>query len=172
MIHAKNLHELKFLYLRDSIKVAKTEKRKWTPLRWMLYKERLLKKRGEIRDYEIEALVHRLFPECVCLLPDYRYWVTNGQDYIDFLIADDTDKAEYISDYYDCDDFAWRLMGKLHHPLYGAFAHGVVWSQVHAFNGFIDWTKNLYFIEPQNDEICRAEELSEDKSYYPELIIL
>ncbi len=125
-------------------------------MRWHAYKDRALKKRGAITDLEIFAVVNKAYLPAVCLLPDRKYCVTSVQDYRKFLALDDVDKAEYIDGYYDCDEFAYRLMGNLNHPLYGSFAHGMAMSISHVFNCFVDWKHKLYIIEPQNDDIMEA----------------
>ena len=156
LIHTKSLEELKIKYLERSVESAKKKPQTWTPLRWHKYKDRLLKKRGVISDLKIISIVNRAYPLTACVLPDKKYCVTSVQDYRKFLALDDADKAEYIDGFYDCDDFAYRLMGNLNHPLYGSFAHGLAMSISHAFNCFVDWKNKLYIIEPQNDEIMEA----------------
>jgi hypothetical protein len=156
--------------------IAKERKTKsilrWTPARWLLYQSRILKKREKYNADQIEMAIKRLLPEAAVLLPDWEYWTTNVQDYMNFLELDDTDKAEYVDDFYDCDDFAYRLMGQLHHPLYGAFAHGISWSSVHAFNCFIDWNLDLYLVEPQTDEIALVKVGELPIDYKPEIIFM
>ena len=172
MIHTKNLRELQLKYMQRSIETSKIKTKKWTPMLWLEYKDAVLKKRELLYDNWIDRAIRLVFPDCMNLLPDYKYWTANVQDYNAFLELDDTDKFEYTPEFYDCDDFAWRLMGKLHHPLYGAFAHGVAWSDVHAFNCFVDWKQEFYIIEPQNDQIVLAGVLAaQDDSYLPELVI-
>lgn len=156
VVHTKSLYELKIKYMERSIELSKVKTEMWTPLRWQTYRNRPLKKRGVISDIEAIMAVKSAYLPATCLVPDKELWVTDVQDYKDFLALDDTDKYQYIAEVYDCNDFAWRLMGKLHHPLYGTFAHGIAWSVTHAFNCFIDWKNQLYIIEPQTDDIMKA----------------
>lgn len=108
----------------------------WNPLRWKEYRNSPPKKRDIISDFKVALAVKSAYFTARCMLPDRKYCVANVQDYKDFLALDDTDKFAYVKEFYDCDNFAWRLMGKLHHPRYGSFAHGVAWSRKHAFNCF------------------------------------
>jgi len=76
----------------------------------------------------------------------------------EILEKDKTDLEKYVAEFFDCDDFAFRLMGVFHQDLRTAampifitwiglpdgFGHAVL-SYPH--NGFV------YIIEPQNDEI-------------------
>ncbi len=65
-------------------------------------------------------------------------------DVIKFLGLDETNKIVYIEETHDCDDFAAEMFGK---------GMGLIWTQVHALNYFVDENRVLYFIEPQTDKI-------------------
>lgn len=51
-----------------------------------------------------------------------------------------TDSLKYITEEHDCDDFAAKLFGKW---------AGLVWTDTHALNWFIDENEKFWFIEPQ-----------------------
>ena len=53
----------------------------------------------------------------------------------------------YVEQSSDCDDFAAIL--------YGKFA-GLIWTNLHAFNWFIDETDTLWYIEPQKKELSQT----------------
>jgi len=73
------------------------------------------------------------------------------------LDADQGDKEEYEAEFYDCDDFAYRLMGILHcdriaaaWPVYNTWV--VIPEGGHAILSFY-YQCQVYGIEPQTDEI-------------------
>lgn len=80
-------------------------------------------------------------------LPDRQIKYYRKDDVKNFLALDELDKIEFSAEIMDCDDFAAELFGK--------FA-GLVWSNKHALNWFIDETETLWFIEPQNDRLAKA----------------
>lgn len=170
IIHTRTLDELKMRYIERSIESVKEDSRMWTPLKWQEFRNRPIRKRGVVTDVGVRVAVAKAYLVSFCMLPDKQYWVSNVQDYKKFLALDDTDKSMYVREIYDCDDFAWRLMGKFNHPLYGAFAHGIALSMSHAFNCFVDWDKTLYLIEPQTDRIMKAP--VEDDMYTVRLVIM
>ena len=58
----------------------------------------------------------------------------------------------YTKEIFDCDDYSFALMGlmKLFIP---DIAFGIIWTNTHAFNFFIDNNHKLWFVEPQNNKI-------------------
>jgi len=80
------------------------------------------------------------------------------------LALDLTNKFTYAEDEYDCDDFAYRLMGQLSVPGWADIAFGVAWSPTHAFNVYCDG-KVLYYIEPQTDLLRPFVKV--ESNYYP-----
>ena len=70
-----------------------------------------------------------------------------------FLAYDQTEKLSYVGELYDCDDFAYRLMGNLSVPPWAETASGIICTESHAFNCFIDSDGKLWYIEPQTDTI-------------------
>ena len=54
---------------------------------------------------------------------------------------------QYVDEEHDCDDFAAELFGK--------FA-GLIWTNLHAFNWFIDETDTLWYIEPQTKRLSQS----------------
>jgi hypothetical protein len=78
-------------------------------------------------------------------LPDANFKVYKKDDVIKFLGLDETDKIPYVTETYDCDDFAAEI--------FGMFA-GLVWTNTHSLNWFISDEGKFYFIEPQSDDIA------------------
>lgn len=78
-------------------------------------------------------------------LPDGFCKVYKKEDIETYLDVDQTDKIVFVAETMDCDDFAAILFGK--------FA-GLVWSNVHGLNWFIDEYGEFWFIEPQTDQLA------------------
>lgn len=62
-------------------------------------------------------------------------------------------KEEKLSLTPACDDFSYRLMGQLSIPEWSGIAFGIVWTNLHALNCFIDDKGKFWFIEPQSDKL-------------------
>jgi len=80
-------------------------------------------------------------------LPDMAIKVYRVADVKNFLALDETNKITYIPEIKNCDDFAAQL--------FGLFA-GLVWTNAHALNWFIDTDKKFWFIEPQTDKMASS----------------
>lgn len=78
--------------------------------------------------------------------PDLDAKIYAKDDVKEFLHLDETSEIEYVKDKMDCDDFAAKIFGK--------FA-GLVWTNKHALNWFVDDTLTLWFIEPQTDKLSK-----------------
>ena len=102
---------------------------------------------------EVFQLIAERFPDCPIYLSDNEYLLCSYDDIALFLAQDQTNKMEYQSEVYDCDNFSYRLMGQFSIPGWSALAFGIVWSANHAFNVFISEDKKLLFVEPQDDSI-------------------
>jgi len=105
-----------------------------------------------ITNKELRDLLHSRFPSAQVWLSDGDYRLCSGQDMDKILEADDTNKGVYKADTFDCDDFAYRLMGQLCIPEYSDLAFGIVWTDLHAMNVFVDNSRQVWFLEPQSDE--------------------
>ena len=85
------------------------------------------------------------------------------------LEKDFTNWKLYTKDY-DCDNFAFRLYSNLKNK-YPKLAVGIVFSDGHAFNVFVDNEGFAWYVEPQNDKIYSYSKLTKKyKSIY--LIII
>jgi len=86
-------------------------------------------------------------PGAEIYLPDTLMRVYTKESVIKFLELEETDKIVYQAENKDCDDFAAIL--------YGEFL-GLVWTNLHALNFFISNENELYFVEPQTDQISQT----------------
>ena len=86
-------------------------------------------------------------------ISDNQYQLCSESDINSFLVADDTNKAAYVADLHDCDDFSYRLMGQFSTPEWSGIAFGIVWTDKHALNCLIDDKGKFYFVEPQTDAL-------------------
>ena len=99
------------------------------------------------------------FPGAQIYIPDQTVGVASFSQYFNFLKLNKIDKAQYISEDYDCDDFArelWHYFKGLNTKI--AFGH--IWiskplGSGHALNWFIDNELRLWLVEPQNDKIMQ-----------------
>lgn len=64
--------------------------------------------------------------------------------------------TEDLTHYSGCDDFSYRLMGEFSVPGWSDLAFGIVWTNLHALNCFIDESGNFWFVEPQTDTLQSA----------------
>jgi len=109
--------------------------------------------RREVSGQEIFNTLIAKFPEAQIYLSDNKKWACGISDIEAFIEMDDTNRLIYENERFDCDDFAFRLMGQLSVPGYAELAKALVWSDVHALNGFLDTNLDWWFIEPQGDTI-------------------
>jgi hypothetical protein len=79
-------------------------------------------------------------------IPDLDNKVYNKDDVSSFHGLEEVASILYIIETHDCDDFARELFGK---------GIGLIWSDKHAFNYFIDNMDNIWFIEPQNKQMSQ-----------------
>jgi len=108
----------------------------------------------EIEVKELSTILRQRFPkEGQLFLSDQKYKLCNVRDIRTFCTQDKTNHVKYESEWMDCDDFAYRLMGQLSIPEWSKLAFGIVWTNLHALNCFIGEDKLFYFLEPQKDTI-------------------
>lgn len=119
--------------------------------------------RGDYIDV-FEAL-NKVGPFAKIYLADQYYYFCDAQTISDFLAQDPTEQETYVTETHDCDDFSFRLMGQFHEKPYSALAFGIAWSQIHAFNLFIDKQKRVWIIEPQNDMVALWEDVEDQEAY-------
>ena len=100
---------------------------------------------------------------CRIYLSDFNYKTTTKSELRRFLNSDETDLYTYQSEYFDCDNFSYRLMGNLSIPNWAALPFGILWVGLpngggHALNIFIDKNREVWIVEPQNDRVYKFPE--------------
>ena len=79
-------------------------------------------------------------------------------------------KEKYTCNVFDCDDFALLFSGIMTYSTFKSgfstqVAFGIAWSNIHAFNIFIDNKNDVYIYEPQNNKIMTFAEANKQESY-------
>lgn len=118
---------------------------------------------------DILDMLLEVYPFAKIYLSDRYYYLPSLEDIFDFLDGDETDKEHYVSEFHDCDDFSFRLMGQFHIKPWSAIAIAIVWSGVHAYNLVVVTQEGVFLIEPQTDEVFRPDG---GATYASELIII
>jgi len=90
-------------------------------------------------------------------LLDHTYYLPKKEDIMKLLKDTNVDKLKYISDFFDCDDFAIRLWGVTSQGKWASTTLGFACGNRHAFNIVILEDEKLYIIEPQNDKLIPIE---------------
>ena len=110
--------------------------------------------RPKVSGNYIFQILNKVKPDATHVyISDNEYWMCTKQDIETFLSLDATNKSKYVAEEHDCDDFAYRLQGQLSTPEWAGIAFGIVWTNLHAMNCFIDLSGKFWLIEPQSDKI-------------------
>ena len=109
--------------------------------------------RGEITMAELRNLITLNFTGAQVFLSDSVKYLCDLKDIKTFLAQDKTNRRTYKKDKYDCDDFAYRLMGQFSVEGWAEITKGIIWTDTHALLGCIDVNRDFWFIEPQSDTI-------------------
>ena len=108
-------------------------------------------------------------PQAIIKVCDMKYRLPIKEDIRRFLSKDGLNNRTYKKDFFDCDDYSIVLLGRLREWKSG-LACGIVHVETnegrHALNFFIDDQLTFWYIEPQNDNIFRAE------NYKPYFILI
>lgn len=118
-------------------------------------------KKEEVDADTLEKLLREaLGNDCLLFLVDWKYKIPTLESIKKFLKEDKTDLYKYIPEWYDCDDFSFRLMGQFSIPGWSDIAFGIATSTSHAYNIVVANNEGLkvYLIEPQSDKITLAKE--------------
>jgi len=88
---------------------------------------------------------------------DNQYQLATDEEIIEYILWNDLNRWQYVSEFFDCDDFGWVFRGDFLKDTYrpGKGSYGNVywiidWSSAHAYNLIIRRT-GLWIYEPQND---------------------
>jgi hypothetical protein len=92
---------------------------------------------------------------------DDKYKTTVKSEIQRFLDYDNTNEIQYNTDYYDCEDYAFRLLGQFSIPDWSSIPIGIVFcvredGVDHAVNCFVDSSHNVWLIEPKSDTIFKC----------------
>jgi len=107
----------------------------------------------EITGTELWKLLNTKFPGVTIYISDATYLLAKYDDIAIFLAQDQTNKFEYKSQSFDCDNFSYRLMGQFSVPKWSTLTFGIIWTKKHALNCIVDENKNFWYVEPQTDEL-------------------
>ena len=108
----------------------------------------------EVDYIDLSNIIRERFPsEGEIYLSDRKYKLCNIGDIKVFCQQDITNQEKFTAEWYDCDDFAYRLMGQLSIPNWSMLAFGIAWTDKHSLNCFVDEDRILWFLEPQSDAI-------------------
>lgn len=106
-------------------------------------------------------LLQTTFPMAEIRLSDPSYKLVDLTQMQKFLRRNGASERQYVSVSNDCDDFSFILMGDVTRwdP---DLAFGVVWAYslegtYHALNILVDTVQQIWFVEPQTDEILSIE---------------
>ena len=89
---------------------------------------------------------------------DEVFKLIDTNDLIEFLKNNPVNKRKYITEFHDCDDFCYELMGNVS-TWYPEGSFGMVWGNrakdnvAHVRNFFINEINEIMYVEPQTDEI-------------------
>jgi len=118
-----------------------------------------------------EALIQAFPMAQKIYLVDRYYYLCPKQDIEALLAEDPTDQETYVSEFHDCDDFSFRLMGQFHKKPYSALAFGIAWSQTHAYNAcIVTEDQKVWIIEPQTDQLLDPKQA--DPNYETQIIFM
>ncbi len=90
---------------------------------------------------------------------DAEYYCPTPSDAYAVIKRTSVEQMNYISERFDCDDFAHLLKAEFIKDGYhngvrrSPHCFGIIWNGSHAFNWMINDDKQVRFIEPQNDKI-------------------
>jgi hypothetical protein len=108
---------------------------------------------------EVDTILKAEYPNAAILLSDNSYKTTKKSEFERFIAEDITDQWQYVPEFFDCDDFSFSIMGQLSNPDWGALTFGILWTNTpngaHAVNCFIDKDREVWILEPQNDQLYR-----------------
>ena len=107
--------------------------------------------------FEVYKALKENYPEADIHITDHDLELCSKEEIARFLKADSTDLNFYVSQYHDCDDFSFQLMGAMNKPGWSGLAFGIMFTEVpngkHAVNCFVDKYFQTWIVEPQNDKI-------------------
>jgi len=110
---------------------------------------------GTITFQEVYNILRQLTP--IVFISDSYFKTTSMEEARKFCINTKVWTKKWVLEDHDCDDFSFAMQGYWHQGLY-SFAFGIMWSETHAFNFLIDNNKQLWIVEPQNNNFYTLEQ--------------
>jgi len=105
----------------------------------------------------------------VAYVSDKEYTTAYKKDIKKFLEYNIFRHRKFVPEKYDCDNYSFVLQGLMSYGMSG-YAIGIVWVHTpkgnHALNFFIDEMEQMWYIEPQSNEIFQR------KDYEPYLFMM
>jgi len=132
-------------------------------INWLKKKETLFSVDFETIENALPKINYKILNHARYYYMDRDYESCSLGSFRNILQKDFTNWKIYHKDY-DCDDFAFKLYTNLK-ARYPRLAIGVIISDSHAFNFFIDKYGKVWYIEPQTDKIYTYKQLK--KQYKP-----
>ena len=105
------------------------------------------------------------------LLLDRKYWTVDIYGWLKIIDNWKKNKYNYIADRFDCDDFALLMAGLVAYTCYKSgfkkqLAFGIAWSNIHAYNLYVDKNLTVWVWEPQTASIIgKAIDYKNDQTY-------
>ena len=105
---------------------------------------------------EQRAIITAYLTDDNIFLADRQYRSIESNQVHNYLMVDLLDKRKWESEIWDCDDFAVQLYARFKYVFRGA-AFGICWiiDPPHAVNFFITEKREIWLVEPQNDNIFK-----------------
>ena len=117
----------------------------------------------DISGSEVLTILKAEFPDATIIVSDLEYRTTTKEELKRFLKEDLTDKNRWVKEFYDCENFAFQLMGNISSPNWGTLSFGILLGKKngndHTINCFVDNDREVYLIEPQSDEIYKMSDV-------------
>ena len=117
---------------------------------------------GTIESGDLKTVLEEAFGDIPTLIPDYHFVLATKDSYKEFLKYDKTDRYIYTGDteynHWDCENYSYHLHGNLNIPKWAGVPKGCCWLSTpsHAVNIFVDENLDVYYTEPQNDQMYKV----------------
>ncbi len=130
---------------------------------------------SELRNLVSQQLGTKLGRRFEIYVADVKYYCPPIIDAQEIIWASTVDRKTWISDRFDCDDFAHVLKAHFAEAAYkngsrrAAHCFGIVWGSLpgpHAINWMVNSDMKLRFIEPQNDRIFFPRRTEKENLFY------
>jgi hypothetical protein len=82
-------------------------------------------------------------------LPDLNFSTATDEEMMKIIMWSKSKYRKYIAEDFDCDDFAWVLQGAFSVHPWASLPAGVIWTNKHACNFYINNLGKIKVVEPQ-----------------------